>query len=52
MIDSTHTKSDASMLGDFDEEEEPSCPECGCDLFTEEHDWDCSYYGEDEDDEA
>ena len=44
------------MLGDFDEDEydeddDPSCPECGCDLFTDEHDWDCSYYGEDDDED-
>ena len=40
------------MRGDFDEDElddDPACPECGCDLFTEDHDWDCSYYGEDDD---
>ena len=44
------------MRGDFDEdelddEEDPSCPDCGCDIFTEEHDWDCGYYGDDEDDD-
>lgn len=44
------------MRGDFDEDEldedddlDPECAECGCDLFTEEHDWDCSYFGEDDD---
>ena len=39
------------MWGDFDEDEldddDPSCPECGCDLYTEHHAWDCSY-GDDE----
>jgi hypothetical protein len=24
------------------------CPECHCSLFTDEHDWDCSYAGEDD----
>ena len=45
------------MLGDCDEDEEPdddefgddpTCPDCGCDLFTENHDWDCGYVGEDD----
>lgn len=44
------------MTDDFDhdgtaddtEEGDPECAECGCDLFTEEHAWDCSY-GEDDD---
>jgi hypothetical protein len=44
------------MNGDFDEDEDeledddPVCPECGYDLYTENHDWDCGY-DEDEDDE-
>lgn len=29
--------------------EDPHCPECHAAIFSEEHDWDCSYYGEDED---
>jgi len=32
--------------------DDPHCPECHCALFQEEHDWDCSYYGEDDDDDA
>ncbi len=28
--------------------DDPHCPECHCQLFCEEHDWDCSYYGEDD----
>ena len=44
------------MRGDFDEDEldddgDPECSECGCDLFTEEHDFDCSYFGEDDDED-
>ncbi len=27
--------------------EDPHCPDCGVALFQEEHDWDCSFYGED-----
>lgn len=23
--------------------EDPHCPECGCAIFCDEHDWDCSY---------
>lgn len=30
-----------------DSDEEPQCAECGCDLYSGEHDWDCSY-GDDE----
>ena len=43
------------MRGDFDEDElddddqDPTCPWCGCDLFTEAHDMDCD--GEDDDEE-
>ena len=45
------------MRGDFDEDElddddaDPECPECGCDLFTENHAWDCSYGDEDDDED-
>ncbi len=47
------------MYGDFDEDEfddddfddGPSCSDCGCDLETENHDWDCSFAGDDEDNE-
>lgn len=44
------------MSDDFDDDEcddddDPMCSECGCDLFTEEHDWDCAFYGDDDDDE-
>lgn len=45
------------MRGDFDEDEldeddgDPECSECGCDLFTEEHAWDCSHYGDDDEEE-
>lgn len=28
--------------------DDPRCPDCGCSLFCDEHDWDCSYYGEDD----
>jgi len=28
--------------------DDPHCPECHAALFTDEHDWDCSYYGEDD----
>jgi hypothetical protein len=51
------------MRGDFDEDEESDddwleddyepeavCPDCGCDLFTEEHELDCSYDDEEDDD--
>lgn len=30
---------------------DPHCADCGCALFAEDHDWDCAYAG-DEDDEA
>lgn len=23
--------------------EDPHCPDCGCAIFQEEHDWDCGY---------
>ena len=39
---------DEDELEDSDEEGDPECAECGGDLYTEEHAWDCSYYGEDE----
>jgi hypothetical protein len=29
--------------------DDPHCPECHCSLFCDEHDWDCSYYGEEDD---
>jgi hypothetical protein len=29
--------------------DDPHCPGCHCSLFSEEHDWDCSYYGDDDD---
>ncbi len=39
---------------DFDDDEpyDPSdyCPDCGCDLETENHDWDCWADDGDEDD--
>lgn len=38
----------------FGEDEgcEPRCDECGCDLFTEPHEEDCSgYWTEDDDDD-
>jgi hypothetical protein len=28
--------------------DDPHCPDCHCSLFCDEHDWDCSYYGEDD----
>lgn len=31
--------------------DDPHCPECHVALFQEEHDWDCSYYGEDDADD-
>lgn len=27
--------------------DDPHCPDCGCALFEEYHDWDCSYAGDD-----
>ena len=39
--------SDEDELDD-DDDLDPECAECGCDLFTEYHEWDCSYYGEDD----
>lgn len=34
-------------IDERDDDEEPRCPECGCGLYTDEHDWDCSR-GDDE----
>lgn len=34
-----------------EDDDNPHCADCGCDLFTEEHDWDCAFYGEDDEDE-
>lgn len=31
--------------------DDPHCPECHCALFEDDHDWDCSYAGEDDDDD-
>lgn len=31
--------------------DDPHCPECHVGLNSEEHDWDCSYAGEDDDDD-
>ena len=31
--------------------DDPCCPDCGVHLNEEEHDWDCAYAGEDDDDE-
>lgn len=46
------------MRGDFDEDEiddvdDPTeyCSYCGCHLFTEEHELDCWYYGDPDDDD-
>jgi len=48
------------MRGDFDEDEldeedfdetDPVCSDCGCDLFTEQHAWDCAFADDDFDDE-
>lgn len=30
--------------------DDPHCPDCGCALFTDYHDWDCSYADEDDED--
>jgi hypothetical protein len=27
--------------------DDPHCPDCGCALFTDYHDWDCGYADED-----
>lgn len=53
------------MRGDFDEDEledddfddsaddSPLCSDCGCDLETENHDWDCGFADDDlEDDDV
>jgi hypothetical protein len=29
--------------------DDPHCPDCGCSLFTDYHDWDCGYADEDDD---
>ena len=34
-----------------DDDDAEVCPDCGCHLFSEDHDWDCAFYGEDDDDE-
>jgi hypothetical protein len=34
-----------------DDDPEPTCAECGRGLYTEEHDYDCSYGDEEEDDD-
>ena len=48
------------MNGDDEDEpyddEEPdddseTCVSCGANIFCDEHDWDCPYAGEDDDDE-
>lgn len=26
--------------------DDPRCRDCGCSLLCDEHDWDCSYYGD------
>lgn len=36
---------------DEPDDEIDRCAECGAHLFEEEHDWNCSCAGEDEDDE-
>lgn len=46
------TRHPSDAIGEFDlieadEDEEPRCAECGCGLFTDEHDPLCSY-GDDE----
>ena len=35
--------------GDDCDEDDPKCPDCGCDLYTECHDWDCWYVGSEDD---
>jgi len=34
-----------------DEDEEPRCAECGANLYSDEHAWDCSYRDDDEEDD-
>lgn len=48
---------DGSMRGDFDEDDlddddgDPECSSCGADLYTEDHDLDCPFAGDDDDDD-
>lgn len=41
--------------GAFDDEEPhddlETCPECGVNIFCDEHDWDCSYADDDDEDD-
>lgn len=52
------------MRGDFDEDEldddfnyddsddqDPICSDCGCDLFTENHSWDCAFVDDNDNDD-
>ena len=34
-----------------DPDEDPSCSDCGCDLQTEYHAWDCAFVDDDFDDD-
>ncbi len=36
---------------DESEDDSENCPDCGCHLFTENHDLDCAYDGEDDEDD-
>lgn len=35
--------SEADLVEDDDDDPEPMCAECGCNLFSDEHAFDCSY---------
>ncbi len=36
---------------EFDDETDPLCSDCGCDLLTEYHSWDCAFVDDDFDDD-
>ncbi len=42
---------EVDAIWDYDEDDPddvPQCPDCGCDLYTENHAWDCSYADDDD----
>jgi hypothetical protein len=50
-FDEDEIEDDDYAWGDCDDDADPKCPECGIDLYTEEHLWDCGYAGDDDEDE-
>ncbi len=36
---------------DYGDDDDETCLGCGANIFCDEHDWDCPYAGDDEDEE-